>query len=63
MIFTLIHKILKKRRLIKKYELTTTKKRQDLEIMRLMKGDIQFRRFLLNERLCEQRCITRLKKL
>ena len=58
-----ISKIIKRRRLLKKYKLTDKKRIDQLRLMQIMKDDMEFRRYYSHIIICELRCYNRLKKL
>lgn len=58
-----ITKYFKKRRLLAKYRLTSERMENDLYMLRVMGGDVEFKEYYYHVRSCELRCYRRLKKL
>lgn len=59
----LIQRYFKMRRLIKKYTLTDSKIRDDLRMIKIWGDEPGFMEWLSHNRICEARCLMRLRKL
>lgn len=59
-LFSFLQKYFKRKKLLKKYELTDYKIMNDIHLMKLFEDDLDVQNYYIKNRLCEMRCYNRL---